>query len=138
MDTLTAASQTTATDSPKTTCDDHQQLLIVLKHNELNSTKNSHHAKIPSISTPAVLNMTISKPSCNNTYITHFIFLHSVFLVHKQCFNIFFLNIIYFILYIKSFCYIIQVVSYKKYSFDNLLYQTVFSILESYTEKPNT
>ena len=38
--TLTAASQTTATDSPKTTCDDHQQLLIELKHNELNSTKN--------------------------------------------------------------------------------------------------
>ena len=59
MDTLTAASQTTATDSPKTTCDDHQQLLIVLKHNELNSTKNSHHAKIPSISTPAVLNIYI-------------------------------------------------------------------------------
>lgn len=34
LDTLTAASQTTATDSPKTTCDDHQQLLIELKHNE--------------------------------------------------------------------------------------------------------
>ena len=30
LDTLTAASQTTATDSPKTTCDDHQQLLIEL------------------------------------------------------------------------------------------------------------
>ena len=35
MDTLRAASQTTATDFPKTTCDDHQQLLIELKHNEL-------------------------------------------------------------------------------------------------------
>ena len=35
MDTLRAAFQTTATDSPKTTCDDHQQLLIELKHNEL-------------------------------------------------------------------------------------------------------
>ena len=34
MVTLTAASQTTATDSPKTTCDDHQQLLIELKHNQ--------------------------------------------------------------------------------------------------------
>ena len=34
LDTLTAASQTTATDSPKTTCGDHQQLLIELKHNE--------------------------------------------------------------------------------------------------------
>ena len=34
MDTLRAASQTTATDSPKTTCDDHQQLLIELKHNQ--------------------------------------------------------------------------------------------------------
>ena len=34
LDTLTAASQTTATDSPKTTCDDHQQLLIELKHNQ--------------------------------------------------------------------------------------------------------
>ena len=36
LDTLTAASQTTAPGSPKTTCDDHQQLLIELKHNELN------------------------------------------------------------------------------------------------------
>ena len=34
LDTLTAVSQTTATDSPKTTCDDHQQLLIELKHNQ--------------------------------------------------------------------------------------------------------
>ena len=33
LDTLTAAFQTTATDSPKTTCDVHQQLLIELKHN---------------------------------------------------------------------------------------------------------
>ena len=32
-----------------------------------------------------------------------------------------------FILYIDPFCCIIQVASYKKYSFNNPLYQTVFS-----------
>ena len=34
LDTLTTVFQTTATNSPKTTCDDRQQLLIELKHNQ--------------------------------------------------------------------------------------------------------